>query len=52
MEELSVVIITYNEESAIERCISSVKKVADEVLVVDSFSTDKTKEICLRLQHL
>jgi glycosyltransferase involved in cell wall biosynthesis len=49
MEKLSVVIITYNEESAIERCIASVKNVADEVLVVDSYSTDKTKEICLRL---
>ena len=49
MEKLSVVIITYNEEAAIERCILSVKKVADEVLVVDSFSTDRTKEICMRL---
>ena len=49
MEKLSVVIITYNEESAIERCISSVTKVADEILVVDSFSTDRTREICLRL---
>jgi glycosyltransferase involved in cell wall biosynthesis len=49
MEKLSVVIITYNEEAAIERCISSVKKVADEILVVDSNSTDQTKAICLRL---
>lgn len=49
MEKLSVVIITYNEESAIERCILSVRKVADEILVVDSFSTDRTREICLRL---
>jgi glycosyltransferase involved in cell wall biosynthesis len=43
---LSVVIITYNEERNIERCLESVKEVADEVVVVDSFSIDKTEEIC------
>jgi glycosyltransferase involved in cell wall biosynthesis len=47
MIKLSVVIITLNEERNIGRCIDSVKDVADEVLVVDSLSTDKTKEICL-----
>ena len=47
MIKLSVTIITYNEEKNISRCINSVKDVADEILVVDSFSTDKTKEICL-----
>lgn len=46
--KLSVVIITFNEEINIERCINSVKSIADEILVVDSFSTDKTKEICLK----
>lgn len=45
MIELSVVIITYNEERDIERCIKSVLDFADEVLVVDSFSTDKTQQI-------
>ena len=44
---LSVVIITFNEEKNIERCIQSVKSIADEIVVVDSFSKDKTKEICL-----
>ena len=43
--QLSVVIITYNEERNIGRCIDSVLSIADEVLVVDSFSTDRTKEI-------
>ena len=47
--QLSVAIITYNEERNIERCIRSVLPVADEVVVVDSFSTDRTKEICHRL---
>jgi glycosyltransferase involved in cell wall biosynthesis len=43
---LSVVIITYNEERNIERCIQSVRAFADEIVVVDSFSTDKTEQIC------
>jgi len=46
MIKLSVVIITYNEEKCIKRCLESVKEIADEILVVDSFSTDKTKDIC------
>ncbi|QDK43127.1 glycosyltransferase family 2 protein [Bacteriovorax stolpii] len=49
MNKLTVAIITYNEENNIERCITSVKEIADEVLVVDSFSTDKTEEIATRL---
>ncbi len=44
--KLSAVIITYNEEKNIETCIDSLLEVADEILVVDSFSTDKTEEIC------
>ena len=48
MIKLSVVIITFNEEVNIERCLLSVKNIADEVIVVDSFSTDKTEEICNR----
>lgn len=46
MIKLSVVIITYNEEKNIERCLLSVKEVADEIVVLDSFSSDKTQEIC------
>lgn len=40
-------IITYNEEGNILRCINSVKDLADEILVVDSLSTDHTVEICM-----
>jgi len=47
MDLLSVVIISYNEERNIGRCIESVKKIADEIIVVDSFSTDRTKEIAI-----
>ena len=43
---LSIVIITFNEEANIARCLQALGSVADEVLVVDSFSTDRTVEIC------
>jgi glycosyltransferase involved in cell wall biosynthesis len=45
MLQLSVVIITYNEARNISRCIDSVKEIADDIVVVDSFSTDNTAEI-------
>jgi glycosyltransferase involved in cell wall biosynthesis len=45
MEKLSVVIITFNEEKNIGRCIDSVKNVADEILILDSSSTDQTVAI-------
>lgn len=48
MIKLSVVIITYNEENNIGRCIDSVTAIADEIVVVDSFSTDSTKKICIK----
>lgn len=44
--KVSAVIITFNEEKNIERCLASVTKVVDEIVVVDSFSTDRTEEIC------
>lgn len=43
---LSVVVITYNEEANIGRCLEAAHEVADELLVVDSFSTDRTVAIC------
>ncbi|MEQ9439518.1 MAG: glycosyltransferase family 2 protein [Cyclobacteriaceae bacterium] len=47
--KISVTIIAYNEERNIERCIHSVKELADEIVVVDSYSSDTTKDICLKL---
>ncbi|MDR2407088.1 MAG: glycosyltransferase family 2 protein [Bacteroidales bacterium] len=43
---ISAVIITKNEERNIERCLVSLQDIVDEIIVVDSFSTDKTKNIC------
>lgn len=48
MNKISVVIITLNEERDISRCLKSVKEIADEIVVVDSFSTDKTEDICAK----
>jgi len=45
---LSVVILTYNEERNIARCLDSISPIADEIVVIDSFSTDRTAEICRR----
>jgi len=49
MAELSVVIITRDEEKNIARCIKSVAPLASEVVVVDSHSQDNTQQICLSL---
>ena len=46
-DRISVVIITFNEERNIEECLESAKW-GDEIIVVDSFSTDRTVEICKR----
>lgn len=46
---LTVIILTYNEALHLERCIASARRVADEVLVVDSYSTDGTPELARRL---
>lgn len=45
--KLSVVIITLNEELNIAKCLDTAREVADEIVVVDSYSTDGTKQICL-----
>ncbi|MDE7397131.1 MAG: glycosyltransferase family 2 protein [Muribaculum sp.] len=45
---ISVTIITFNEQNRIEECLKSVSEIADEIVVVDSNSTDNTVEICRR----
>jgi glycosyltransferase involved in cell wall biosynthesis len=45
MPKISVVIITLNEENNIGRCLDSIQDIADEIIIVDSFSTDRTEAI-------
>lgn len=45
MAKISACIISYNEENKIEDCLKSLEGVVDEIIVVDSLSTDKTKKI-------
>lgn len=45
MNDITVIILTKNEEANIQRCIASVKDLAERIIVVDSESTDKTCEI-------
>ena len=47
--KISVAIITFNEEKNIKRCINSVSKLADEIVVVDSLSSDNTCSIAKSL---
>ena len=44
MAKLSVVIVCCNEEEILDKCLAAVQW-ADEIVVVDSFSTDRTVEI-------
>ena len=44
--QISALVITYNEENNIERCLNSLDGIADEIVVIDSFSTDRTAQIC------
>ena len=42
---ISLCMITKNEETYLENCLNSVKDIVDEIIIVDTGSTDKTKEI-------
>ena len=49
MSKLSVIILTYNEEVHIKRCIESLQSVAKDIFIVDSFSSDRTLDIAKEL---
>ncbi|MDX2504034.1 MAG: glycosyltransferase family 2 protein [Gammaproteobacteria bacterium] len=48
MAKISACIISYNEEKKIEDCLRSLQAVVDEIIIIDSNSTDKTLEIAKR----
>ena len=52
MKSLGAVVITFNEEKNIGRCLASLEGVVDEIVVVDSFSTDATESICKKFKNV
>jgi glycosyltransferase involved in cell wall biosynthesis len=52
MVKISGVVITYNEEKNIERCLKSLLLAVEEVIVVDSFSNDSTEDICSKFERV
>src|SRR3989344_6375284 len=49
MQKLSVVLAVRNEEENLPRCLESVKDIVNEIIVVDEYSTDSTREIAEKL---
>ena len=45
MLDLSVIILTYNEEIHIRRCLDNITSIAKDIFIIDSFSTDRTLDI-------
>jgi len=44
---ISVIILTHNDDVQIGACLESVARLSDDVVVVDSFSNDRTAAICI-----
>ena len=51
MATVSLCMIVRNEEDVLGRCLESVKDIVDEIIIVDTGSTDKTKEIAGRFTN-
>ncbi|MCU7765332.1 glycosyltransferase family 2 protein [Priestia megaterium] len=49
MVDLTVVILTKNEEKNLRKCIESFQGIAKRFVIVDSFSTDETESLCKKL---
>ena len=49
MANLTIIILTKNEEQNLEKCIASFKSVAQRIVIIDSYSTDKTVELAKSL---
>ena len=49
MSDITAIILAYNEEKHIERCINNIKNICSEIYVIDSYSNDRTEEVALSL---
>ena len=52
MVSVSLCMIVKNEEDVLERCLDSISHLVDEIVIVDTGSTDRTKEIAARFTDL
>ena len=50
--DLTVIILTYNEELHIRRCLENISDIAKDIIIIDCYSTDRTKEICGEFSNL
>ena len=48
MSSLSFALIVKDEELSLKRCLDSIINIADEIVIVDTGSTDRTKEIAIQ----
>ena len=48
-QNITAIILTFNEEIHLARCLNNVKLITDNIYVIDSYSTDKTCEIAVNL---
>jgi glycosyltransferase involved in cell wall biosynthesis len=52
MNQISLVMIVKNEESTLEHCLVSIAPYVDEIIIVDTGSTDRTKEIAFKYTNM
>ena len=52
MLDLTVIILTYNEEIHIRRCLDNIRSLAKDIFIIDSYSTDKTLEIARKYENV
>lgn len=51
-QDVTFIILTYNEEIHIRRCLENVSPIAKDIVVIDCISTDKTQEICREFDNV
>tara|TARA_Y100000389_G_scaffold199224_1_gene237195 strand:+ start:5802 stop:6653 length:852 start_codon:yes stop_codon:yes gene_type:complete len=49
---ITAIILTYNEEVHIRRCIKSIKNFTNEIIIIDSFSKDQTLKECKKFKNI